>query len=64
VLALFILIHPFLYTLPMSGSRPWDPTGVSVLNLDGAALITGGLAWLLLPVFIALAVFRRDLPYR
>jgi predicted ferric reductase len=64
LLALFILIHPFLYTLPMSGSRPWDPTGASVLNLDSAGFITGGLAWLLLPVFIALALFRRDLPYR
>jgi len=64
VLALFILIHPFLYTLPMSGSRPWDLTGVSGLNLGGATFITGGLAWLLLPVFIVLGVFRRDLPYR
>ncbi|MEF8833692.1 MAG: ferric reductase-like transmembrane domain-containing protein, partial [Halofilum sp. (in: g-proteobacteria)] len=64
VLALFILIHPFLYSLPMSGTRPWDVTGASALNLSGAALITGGLAWLLLPVFIMLGIFRKDLPYR
>lgn len=64
VLALFILIHPFLYTLPMSGSRPWDLTGVSGLTMSGTALITGGVAWLLLPVFIVLGIFRKDLPYR
>lgn len=63
VLALFILIHPFLYTLPMSGSRPWDLTGVSGLDMSGTALITGGVAWLLLPVFIVLGMFRKDLPY-
>jgi len=64
ILAVFILVHPFLYTLPMSGSRPWDITGQGTLDLGGAAFITGGLAWLLLPALVAISIFRRDLPYR
>ncbi|MDZ7839542.1 MAG: ferredoxin reductase family protein [Gammaproteobacteria bacterium] len=64
VLAVFILVHPFLYSLPMSNPRPWDTTGRLTLDLEGAAFVTGGLAWLLLPVLVATSIFRRDLPYR
>lgn len=64
VLAAFILVHPFLYSLPMSGSRPWDLTGREALDLGGAAFVTGGLAWLLLPALVVISIFRRDLPYR
>ncbi len=63
-LAVFILVHPFLYSLPMSGSRPWDTTGQSTLDLGGAAFLSGGLAWLLLPLLVAISMYRRDLPYR
>lgn len=63
-LAVFILVHPFLYSLPMSGSRPWDTSGQSTLDLGGASFLTGGLAWLLLPILVAIGIFRRDLPYR
>lgn len=60
----FILAHPFLYTLPMSDPLPWDATRELTLNLPAAALITGGLAWLLLPALVLAAIFRRDLPFR
>lgn len=63
-LAIFILAHPFLYTLPMSKSPAWDPTGQEALNLGGASLVTGGIAWLLLPALVLLAIFRRDTPYK
>jgi len=63
-LAIFILVHPFLYTLPMSKSLPWDTSGQETLGLSGAALLTGGVAWLLLPVLVLLAVFRREAPYK
>jgi predicted ferric reductase len=64
VLAVLILVHPFLYSLPMSDPRPWDATGQLALDLEGAAFITGGLAWLMLPVLVAISIFRRDFPYR
>lgn len=64
ILAVFILAHPFLYSLPMSDPRPWDTTARFTLDLEGAAFVTGGLAWLLLPVLVATSMFRRDLPYR
>lgn len=63
-LAVFILVHPFLYSLPMSSPRPGDITGELTLNLGGASFVTGGLAWLLLPILVAISMFRRDLPYR
>lgn len=63
-LAVFILVHPFLYSLPMSGSRPWDTTGQSTLDLGGAAFLSGGIAWLLLPLLVAISIYRRELPYR
>lgn len=63
-LALFILIHPFLYSLPMSGTRPWDSTGESTLDLGGPSFLSGGVAWLLLPILVAISMFRRGVPYR
>lgn len=64
VLTVFILVHPFLYSLPMSNPRPWDTSGRLALDLEGAAFVTGGLAWLLLPVLVATSMCRRDFPYR
>lgn len=64
VLTVFILVHPFLYSLPMWGSRPWDTSGQSTLDLSGAAFLTGAVAWLLLPILVAISIFRRELPYR
>lgn len=63
-LFVFILIHPFLYSLPVAGTRPWDTTGQLTLGLNPASLITGVLAWLLLPTLVMAGIFRRDFPYR
>ena len=63
-LAVFILVHPFLYTLPMNAPMPWDPTRQLSLDLSGAPLFSGLLAWLLLPVLILWAIFYREFPYR
>jgi len=63
-LAVFILVHPFLYSLPFTGARPWDTTGQLTLGLDGASFASGGIAWLLLPILVGIAMFRRQLPYR
>lgn len=63
-LAVFILIHPFLYSLPSSSPRPWDTSGQLTLGLSGTSFVTGMLAWLLLPALVLMGIFRRKLPYR
>ena len=63
-LAIFILIHPFLYSLPMSNPRPWDATGELTLTLSGAPLVSALLAWLLLALLVLTAIFRQEIAYR
>ena len=63
-LTVFILIHPFLYSLPDSSPRPWDTTGQLTLGLTGGSFVTGLLAWLLLPTLVVMAIFRREFSYR
>lgn len=63
-LAVFLLIHPWLFTLPFSGGIPGDRTGVSTLGLEGAAVGTGWAAWYLLLLLVVWAVFRAQFGYR
>jgi len=64
VLAVFLLIHPWLFTLPFEGGRPGDRTGVSTLGLEGTAVGTGWAAWYLLLLLVVWARFRTDFGYR
>ncbi|MEP3116164.1 ferredoxin reductase family protein [Nisaea sp.] len=62
---LFILVHPYLYsTSPFGTPLPWDATGELTLGLDTGSLITGLIAWMALPCFVLMAIFRDQLPYR
>lgn len=63
-LTVFILVHPFLYTTPIAGRRPWDSGGSLTLGLDAGTLITGLLAWILLIVLVITSIRRDQLPYR
>ena len=63
-LTVFILVHPFLYSLPMSNPRPWDTTGELTLSLSGDSLLSAMFAWTLLALLVAMAIFRRELPFR
>jgi len=63
-LGLIILLHPYLYTLPVNQPIPWDTTGQHSLNLDTPSFITGMIAWILLPVLVITAIFRDQLPCR
>jgi len=58
VLTVFVLIHPFLYTLPMTARRPWDLSGAAALGLTPWSAVSGYLAWGLLTAVFALALFR------
>lgn len=60
----FTLLHPFLYRTPLDRALPWDVTGRETLGLDTAALATGLIAWIVLPGFVAISIFRDQLPYR
>lgn len=58
ILGLFILLHPFLFNLPVNVFLPWDGTGQQSLTLTLPAFVSGMLAWLLLPVLIVTALYR------
>jgi predicted ferric reductase len=60
-----VLLHPFLYTLPIPGHPPpWDVTAAGYLRLDMASLASGGAAWILLGVLVATSIARDSLSYR
>lgn len=62
---LFALVHPFLYTgSPTGGQRPWDPSRQLTVTGDFSSLATGIAAFVLLPSFVALAIWRNRLDYR
>lgn len=63
-LTLFILVHPFLYTTPLNDPMPWDPTNLFALGLEKTSILTGILAWLILPVLVITSIYRDKLPYR
>jgi predicted ferric reductase len=58
------LVHPLLYTLRRQPRRPWDDTGLLSVSTDSLYLASGALAWALLIVLVAMAVWRKDFPYR
>ena len=61
----FILVHPFLYQTPfLNFPLPWDMSGQLTLGLSIGSLATGLIAWVLLPAFVLISVFRDQLPYR
>lgn len=61
---LFLLIHPFIYSIPYGHSLPWDETGQLTLGLGPASLATGLIAWILLVALIVTGIARDKLPYR
>jgi len=56
-------IHPFLYRIQLNPIYPKGRTGQFSLTTDFASIGTGILAWLLLPVFVALAISRNHSAY-
>jgi len=58
------LVHPFLYTLPFNRQLPYDPTRQLTLTFEGEGLVTGVLAFALLPSLVVLSIARDKLPYR
>jgi len=60
----FVLLHPFLYSLPMGVRMPDDPDGAGWLQLPLWPGVTGMLAWLLLGALVFLAVVRDQMPHR
>ncbi len=52
------LAHPFFYVTGFNPPLPWDPTRQETLTDDFAALLTGVLAWVLLPVFVLVSIGR------
>jgi len=61
----FALLHPFLYSGALSGGpRPWDPTNQLSVTTDFSFLVTGIVAFVLLPALVLLAVGRTQLDYK
>lgn len=60
----FVLVHPFLYATPFNTPLPWDVTRQLTLGLDMGSLVTGLIAWVALPAFVLMSIYRDQLPYR
>lgn len=58
------VVHPFLYTLPFNRPLPYDPTRQLTLTFEGEGLVTGVLAFLLLPSLVILSIGRDKLSLR
>lgn len=59
---LFIVVHPFLYAAPRLSPEPIDAVTSLERMFTSDGLRTGVIAWVLLLVFIPLAVWRERLP--
>lgn len=59
-----VLLHPFLYQSAFNPQLPWDPTRQLTLTSGIDSLGTGIAAWLLFPVFIAIAIGRKQIKHR
>ena len=60
----FIIVHPFMYRTPHNFPLPWDRTGQHTLGLEGAALLTGIVAWIILPALVLTAIYRSRLDWK
>lgn len=58
------LIHPFLYRTGFNPQRPWDVTQQFTLTSDFMTLMTGVLAWVLLPAFVLFSIGRDKIGYK
>ena len=59
----FVLVHPFLYQAAYNPPLPWDPSRELTLGLGADSLITGVIAWIALPGFVLMSIFRDRIPY-
>lgn len=64
VLVAFLLLHPFLYSLPMGTPPPLDRDGQTWLHLPFLPGLSGLLAWLALGLLVFMAIARDGLPMR
>ncbi len=60
----FLLVHPFLYQTPFGPPLPWDGTRQFRLEYDTAFIVSGLIAWIILPAFVLMSIYRDQLPYR
>ncbi len=61
----FILLHPFLYQTPyLNFDLPWDVSRQLTLGLTIGSLGSGLIAWIVLPAFVLISIYRDQLPYR
>ena len=63
ILGIFIFLHPYLYTLPISYPVPWDTTRQLSLLLTFPAFVAGMIAWIVILSLIITALFRDSLPF-
>lgn len=57
------MIHPFLYKTLSNPAQPGDPTRQLSVTSDFSDLVTGILAFLLLPSFVLISIGRKQLDY-
>lgn len=60
----FVIVHPFLYAVPRLSPDPADAVSSLQRMFTSNGLRSGVVAWSLLILFVALAIFRERLPVR
>lgn len=58
------LVHPYLYRTPFNPPYPWDTTRQLTLSMDVSGIVTGLIAWVLLPALVLLAIDREKGGFR
>jgi predicted ferric reductase len=59
-----LILHPFLYASPIAAVVPWDVSRRSTIDLGGASVATGLLAWVFLPTLVLTAIHRERLGWK
>lgn len=54
------MMHPFFYVTPFGPQLPYDPTREFTLVEPGMALVTGAIAWVLLPAFVLISISHAE----
>jgi predicted ferric reductase len=60
----FVLVHPFLYTMPRLFTDPASAFTSLQRMFSSGGLRSGVIAWFLLILFVAMAIWRDRLPFR
>lgn len=63
-LGVIVFLHPYLYTLSLTQSIPWESSRQFYLSLTFVGFVSGMLAWIVVLGLIPIAIYRDELDFR